>query len=263
LWRPQVRLIGDLGFSESRKNLSHVNISMLTDDTHSFVVLCFRRQVAEKILRCEYNFNGRRWNGISEQAKEFVRGFLLLEQEDRPSAEEAMRSLWMNRRYNCTLRYPTQQEIYRIHRCMERFVGYSKLKKLVSINPEHNLFNFLFCMFLTSNLNLVKKTLMVLAHKTTFEDVNMLRRLFQKYDVDSDGSLNFHEFQSALSESGYSDEEIKVIFHAVLSMSVCVDHLEYIYKYRELTMLVMHYGRIWMGQVLFDIPSFLLQRSNL
>jgi serine/threonine protein kinase len=99
--------------------------------THNFIL--FRRQVAEKILRCEYNFSGRRWNGISELAKEFVRGLLLPDLEDRPSAEDAMRSLWLARRYNSSLRYPTQEEISRVHRCMERFVGYSKLKKLVSI----------------------------------------------------------------------------------------------------------------------------------
>jgi serine/threonine protein kinase len=87
----------------------------------------------ERIMCCEYNFSGIRWKKASIHAKEFVRELLVLDPEDRPTADEALGNLWLNRRYSATVRAPTVEEVNQSTKSLQAFAGYSKLKKLVSV----------------------------------------------------------------------------------------------------------------------------------
>ena len=136
-------------------------------------------------MSCTYDFKGRRWRRVSEQAKAFVEDLLVADPRERASANEAMCSLWLNRGHGATVRGPTEEEINSTTDTMKKFSTYSKLKKLA---------------------------LMVVAHKSTSEEIGILRKVFQKYDLRGDGNIRFSEFRKALSQYGFSNKEMKEMF---------------------------------------------------
>jgi Ca2+-binding EF-hand superfamily protein len=58
---------------------------------------------------------------------------------------------------------------------------------------------------------------MVVAHKSSSEEIGILRKIFQRYDSQRDGSINFKEFCSALEEFGHSEDDLEIMFEAVVS----------------------------------------------
>lgn len=57
---------------------------------------------------------------------------------------------------------------------------------------------------------------MVVAHKSSTEEIGILRKVFQKYDKKRDGSIGYEDFCSALSEFGHSEEDLREMFEAVV-----------------------------------------------
>lgn len=58
---------------------------------------------------------------------------------------------------------------------------------------------------------------MVIAHKSTSEEIGILRKIFEKYDTEKNGVLSLDEFKAALETNGYSDEELVSMFEGVVS----------------------------------------------
>ena len=58
---------------------------------------------------------------------------------------------------------------------------------------------------------------MVVAHKSSSEEIGILRKIFQKFDKKRDGSIGFEDFCSALAEFGHSEQDLKEMFEAVVS----------------------------------------------
>ena len=85
----------------------------------------------EQILNCQYDFRGRRWKRASEQAKDFIKDLLVLDPNDRLKADEALRCVWLNRRFAATTRAPHAEEETTARYAMIRYAGYTKLKKMV------------------------------------------------------------------------------------------------------------------------------------
>lgn len=65
---------------------------------------------------------------------------------------------------------------------------------------------------------------MVVAHKSSSEDIGILRKLFEKY-ASHDGSIWFEHFREAIR--GHSDEDLRVVFDAMVS-EVFVGGLDWI-----------------------------------
>eukprot|EP00980_Cylindrotheca_fusiformis_P002965 scaffold683_cov124-Cylindrotheca_fusiformis.AAC.34 len=147
-----------------------------------------RHHVVEQILNCQFDFRGRRWRKISEQAKAFIEDLLVSDPDDRLDAQNAMSSSWLNRRFAATTREPLQEEENMARSAMLRYAGYTKLKKMA---------------------------LMVVAHRSSGEEIGILRKIFQKYDSKRDGSISFDEFCCALEEFGHSDDDLKAMFQGV------------------------------------------------
>jgi serine/threonine protein kinase len=92
-----------------------------------------RRHIVEQILNCQFDFRGRRWKRISDQAKAFVEELLVLDPEERMEAQHALSMTWLNRRFAATCRDPHEEEETMARRAMLRYAGYTKLKKMVGI----------------------------------------------------------------------------------------------------------------------------------
>ena len=58
---------------------------------------------------------------------------------------------------------------------------------------------------------------MVIAHKSTSEEIGILRKVFEKYDTEKNGVISRDEFKAALEIYGYSDEELVSMFEGVVS----------------------------------------------
>lgn len=113
---------------------------------------------------------------------------LVLDPNDRATAEEALRASWLNRRHTATVRSPDSQEIEMARQSIMNFSQYSKLRKVA---------------------------LMVIAHRSTSEEIGILRKVFQQYDTDGSGHLSFSEFKAAMFEAGYSDDDAHELFDAI------------------------------------------------
>jgi len=97
----------------------------------SYSVLSHRRHIVELIMNCKYDFKGRRWKRISRQAKAFVEDLLVVDPEDRATADSAYRSTWLNRRQMTTVRNAHAEENEMAQQSLMKYAGYSKLKKVV------------------------------------------------------------------------------------------------------------------------------------
>lgn len=112
----------------------------------------------------------------------------MLDPNDRATAEEALSASWLNRRHTATVRNPHSDEIERVRQSMLDFSSYSKLRKIA---------------------------LMVIAHKSTSEEIGILRKVFQQYVKDGSGHLDFDDFKTAMQDVGCTDEDYRTLFDAI------------------------------------------------
>lgn len=52
--------------------------------------------IFEKIVSCDYSFNGLEWNSKSAESKDFISKLLLLDPYSRSTAEQCLSHPWIN-----------------------------------------------------------------------------------------------------------------------------------------------------------------------
>lgn len=116
----------------------------------------------------------------------FVKRCLTYDPNQRPTAEEALKLAWMQKDYEELT--PELDKMDMVQAALLSFATYGTLKKLA---------------------------LMVIAHKSTSEEIGFLRKLFTKYDRLKNGVITFPEFRDALVEYNYSEEELEIMFRGI------------------------------------------------
>ena len=58
---------------------------------------------------------------------------------------------------------------------------------------------------------------MVIANKSTSDEIGILRKVFEEYDTDNSGVISLDEFKAALQIYGYSDDELEDMFEGMVS----------------------------------------------
>lgn len=151
-----------------------------------------RKQVMKRILKGEFAFKAPKWKSVSKDAKTFVLNLLKYEATDRPTARKAARDPWLRTMHHARRSSISQipETMDQVQASIENFAKYSTLKKLA---------------------------LMVVAHRSTSEEIGFLRRAFRKYD-DHKGYVTLEGFKVALGEYMYSDEEIETMFSGIVSV---------------------------------------------
>ena len=149
-----------------------------------------RDVVIKRIVRGKFEFRSPRWNAVSDDAKRFVASLLRVEAQHRPTAEEAARDQWLStankpggRHRKCTSSN-IPETMDNVQASIENFANHSRLKKLA---------------------------LMVIAHRSTNDEIGFIRRMFKKYD-DNQGYFTLEGFKKALCDYLYTDDEIERIF---------------------------------------------------
>ena len=100
-----------------------------------------RMHVVKRILNNKYHFKARRWQRVSDPAKQFIQSLLVADPEERPTAEQALESAWLKRQLELenvamstkggwTLR---AEEEEMVRAAMLKYARYPKLKKMVRI----------------------------------------------------------------------------------------------------------------------------------
>jgi calcium-dependent protein kinase len=148
-----------------------------------------RSHVVRKILHGKYGFKGKRWKTVSPEAMAFVKSLLVHDVALRPTAVQAMEDPWFEKEFgsHSHLSIISPAVMDRVQASIETFAGYTRLKKL---------------------------SLMVIAHKSTDEEIGFLRRLFlRRFDVEkSSPDISYPEFKEALSDYNYTHEDMVRMF---------------------------------------------------
>lgn len=82
---------------------------------------------------------------------------------------------------------------------------------------------------------------MVVAHKSSNEELGILRRLFKKYDSRHDGSIWFEDFCKIMDGRGHSEEALRLMFDAMVSRDRFHICLENIFGFEYLLVLLWVY----------------------
>lgn len=144
-----------------------------------------RAEIIEKIMKCDYDFQGKRWMQVSRQAKNFVSELLQHDPDHRPSAEEARQYIWLNKKLSSSVRTANEEDMEAVATSFENYSGHKMLRKI---------------------------GLMLIAHKSTSEEIGRLRKVFKKYDSQKKGSISFEDFRACLKPYGWNDDYIKHLF---------------------------------------------------
>jgi calcium-dependent protein kinase len=144
----------------------------------------------QRILRGKYEFLSSRWIAVSAEAKSLVQSLLQYQANNRPTAEQALQDPWFlniskqggRHRKQTSSNIPETMDS--VQASIENFANHSRLKKLA---------------------------LMVMAHRSTSDEIEILRRMFKKYD-NSRGYFTLEGFKKALRDYLYTDAELERIF---------------------------------------------------
>lgn len=159
-----------------------------------------QQEVAKKILRNKISFKNGRWKTISTHAKTFIKRLLVLDPDDRASAQEILKSsewLTMYKSSSTTAlssssSSPQGQVRELAKSAMAQYATYGKLKKMA---------------------------LMVVAHKSSSDDIGALRQLFEHFSS-HDGSISWEGFQEAMMGKDQPDDVVtRNIFEAMVRKS--------------------------------------------
>jgi EF hand len=71
-------------------------------------------------------------------------------------------------------------------------------------------------LFLTYIVRSSSSFLLVIAHKSTSAEIGMLRKIFQQYDTDGVGHLNYEQFKAAIADTNLTEDDYERIFDAVV-----------------------------------------------
>jgi calcium-dependent protein kinase len=144
----------------------------------------------QRILRGKYEFLSSRWIAISVEAKSLVQSLLQYQANNRPTAEQALQDPWFQQISKQSGRHRKQtssnipETMDSVQASIENFANHSRLKKLA---------------------------LMVMAHRSTSDEIEILRRMFKKYD-NTRGYFTLEGFKKALRDYLYTDAELERIF---------------------------------------------------
>lgn len=204
----------------------------------AFMLLCsempfygkHRRQVAQNIMYGHYDMSASIWKNISMDAKEFVISLLVRNPGKRPTAHKCQKLEWL-RKGRDDLKSSRRSRVKPIKVFMHTYLSESSgsgsnsgsFSSDINTSIDTELFEptpqindiFESLRKYASYSKLSRLALLIIAFKSTSEEVGDLHTLFKEYDLDETGSLDLLEFKEVLSPTDASEEELEFIFSKV------------------------------------------------
>eukprot|EP00977_Amphora_coffeiformis_P018472 scaffold6506_cov171-Amphora_coffeaeformis.AAC.20 len=197
------------------------------------------KEVVAKVLRGEFSFDGDVWKGISEQAKDFIRRMLVVEPTERPTAAEALDHEWIVSHHQEQIMGNRPSESFK-KQIQESIVAYADMGEFR------------------------KLALNVIAKKSTSNEIIALRKVFEEFDTQNDGTITLDEFTKALSSSDFSEEEIKAIFQKVdVNKTDVINYTEFLAATLETQGAIEEYRLAEAFDALDSDDSGYISRENL
>jgi calcium-dependent protein kinase len=147
-----------------------------------------RTELMAQIVRAQYSFHGPHWKHISKEGKSFIKKLLVVNSDDRMSAKEALNHPWLKSNTDWSREKPSSESMTNVKANLVRYADSPEFKKLA---------------------------LLVIAKKSTSEEIFELRRIFDEMDTENTGTVTYEEFRTALQDLNYSDSEIKSMFDRI------------------------------------------------
>lgn len=133
-----------------------------------------------------YNFSAPVWDGISQEGKDFVSSLLVVDPDERFNAKEALEHKWIVNREQQPA--PTEDVLLNMPEGLLEYTVASDLKKIA---------------------------LNVIAHRSTSDEIFLLRQAFESYDPERNGFVTFRGFKAALAKEHYPEEGLREIFESI------------------------------------------------
>eukprot|EP00567_Pseudictyota_dubia_P016416 CAMPEP_0197443912 /NCGR_PEP_ID=MMETSP1175-20131217/9535_1 /TAXON_ID=1003142 /ORGANISM="Triceratium dubium, Strain CCMP147" /LENGTH=569 /DNA_ID=CAMNT_0042974619 /DNA_START=137 /DNA_END=1843 /DNA_ORIENTATION=+ len=149
-----------------------------------------RRHVIKKIMKGVQGFKGGHWDFISREAKSFVSTLLQVDEAERPSAYDGLKHPWTKKFRDSGISI-SDVELHcmaKIGVSMESFSRFALIKKLA---------------------------LLIIAQRSTSEEIGYLGDIFQCFDTDATGLLTEANVKACLSRLGYSSKNVHRIFQGL------------------------------------------------
>jgi calcium-dependent protein kinase len=153
------------------------------------------KEIVHKVLQGDYSMSepANLWAGISEDAKSFVRSLLVVDPTLRATATTAIQDQWLMEHHSQRLTKGDVMDEATKERVRASILQYA------------------------STGDFVKLALNVIAKKSTGQEIEEIRALFDEFDQDQSGTLNLEEFKAFFNEQNqYSEEYVKQIFHQIV-----------------------------------------------
>lgn len=136
-----------------------------------------------------------RWDSVSNSAKCLVKQMLTFDHVQRPLANDVLNHPWLaHKRHQTDTRDKEQFRMVNenikdaIQASMQAYAGYGTIKKIA---------------------------LLVIANRSSYQEVGMLHRFFAHLDVDHSGNVSKEEFSEVLSPYNYNQEQIDSLYEAI------------------------------------------------
>ena len=141
-------------------------------------------EIKQKILSGKFSFNPKYFSNISEKAKDLIKKCLIYDKYKRISAEEALKHEFFMDDINPNNIFEDQIDSKNILESLKNYSQHSKIYQTVLTYLSHNF-----------------------ADK---EELNRLKKIFYKIDLNLDGKLSKSEFEHAFKEAGIEMSKEKI-----------------------------------------------------
>jgi len=149
-----------------------------------------KKKMIKRITSGDYTFYSSAWENLSDESMNFVNSLIVVKPSERLTARQAMKHRWLTDEFPLSERKPDECVMHKVQQSIIEYDNVGEFKKMA---------------------------LMVIAHKSSSDEIIELRKAFDAYDTANDGVISLTEFKAVMSSSAtnYADEDIKRIFETL------------------------------------------------